>query len=799
MAVVSGTSADDQLFGGAGNDTVSGLAGDDVLYGLAGDDTLQGGDGNDFLFGAEGADTLDGGAGDDALQGDDGNDALNGGAGYDTVITGSLFGETVINLTTGTGTDGGGGADSYSSIEHLILAGVGTVTGSAANEWFETPVAGGGTDANIGGDFSPVTFDGAGGDDILTGGLGDDHLIGGDGADILTGGRGGDTVEGGTGDDLIYGGFRGDDKFRGDDFLAGRDSDTLDYSRHTGRISINGYGTGFSIVKFDAAGEVVGQDDAKGIERLIGSSGDDVLMGMSGGPVVVEGGAGNDSLAFGRASNGTLDGGDGDDVLGGWNNPDILIGGAGNDVLAGGGFADRLTGGAGADVFLYDGISDSSLAGGVDGIDLITDFQTGVDKVELQDGNGVLAVELSSRDGVHTVLNAYAPGEAMEIHLTGQVAYSDLVFGGAASQSLTGGGGGDNLQGGGGWDVLTGGGGGDALTGGYGNDTFRYLATSDSAPDAYDLITDFKTGVDGIDLKGVTPTEVSLVRSGTATFVFVNTPDGPMTIAVNGDVNGSDVLTHDGHGVYMIGDGGANTLVGGTTGDVIQAGSGDDVIVGGGGGDVLFGQAGADVFQYLAASDSNSAGSDGIHGFETGVDKINLAAVAPTEVSLVRSGGSTFLFANTPGGAMQLATVGYDLNGADLLGLTRGVFMIGDDTANTLVGGALNDVIQAGGGGDVVRGGDGGDAIWGGPGADVFKYAAASDSTSAGTDSIFDFQSGADRLDLTGVRTGASDVYGVLSSGGSTFVFVDLGGDGVGDMTIQLTNTASLQAGDILF
>jgi hypothetical protein len=28
------------------------------------------------------------------------------------------------------------------------------------------------------------------------------------------------------------------------------------------------------------------------------------------------------------------------------------------------------------------------------------------------------------------------------------------------------------------------------------------------------------------------------------------------------------------------------------------------------------------------------------------------------------------------------------------------------------------------------------------------------------------------------VRTGASDTYGVLASGGSTFVFVDLGGDG---------------------
>jgi Ca2+-binding RTX toxin-like protein len=94
--------------------------------------------------------------------------------------------------------------------------------------------------------------------------------------------------------------------------------------------------------------------------------------------------------------------------------------------------------------------------------------------------------------------------------------------------------------------------------------------------------------------------------------VFVNTPGGPMTIAANGQVNGADVQVHNGHGFYMIGDGAANTLVGGANGDVIQAGAGDDVIIGGGGGDVLFGEAGADTFKYLAASDSNAAGADGI-------------------------------------------------------------------------------------------------------------------------------------------------------------------------------------------
>jgi Ca2+-binding RTX toxin-like protein len=144
---------------------------------------------------------------------------------------------------------------------------------------------------------------------------------------------------------------------------------------------------------------------------------------------------------------------------------------------------------------------------------------------------------------------------------------------------------------------------------------------------------------------------------------------------------------------------------------------------------------------------------------------------------------------------MQLATVAYDLNVNDLItGMSRGVYVIGDSSANTVIGGALNDLIQAGGGGD---------ALWGGAGADTFRYTAVSDSApgngGAGLDSIFDFQSGVDKLDLTSVHTGANDVCGVLSMGGSTFVFVDLGGDGIGDMAIQLTHTPSIQAGDILF
>ncbi len=75
-----GTSANEILNGGPGNDTIaaadgqdslSGGSGMDILLGGAGDDTLQGGDGGDTLVGASGYDWIDAGSGDDVIYGDD--------------------------------------------------------------------------------------------------------------------------------------------------------------------------------------------------------------------------------------------------------------------------------------------------------------------------------------------------------------------------------------------------------------------------------------------------------------------------------------------------------------------------------------------------------------------------------------------------------------------------------------------------------------------------------------------------------------------------------------------------------
>ncbi|MGD1701440.1 phytase [Dapis sp. BLCC M229] len=131
-------------------------------------------------------------------------------------------------------------------------------------------------------------------------------------------------------------------------------------------------------------------------DNIIGGTGNDTIFGFEGADTL-EGNSGNDNiigddsndLLFGDNGNDTLDGGPGNDFLFGQNDNDEMNGGAGSDRLSGGAGSDRLNGGAGND----------TLTGGVgidnfifatnqefsfnDGIDEITDFVVGQDKIVL--------------------------------------------------------------------------------------------------------------------------------------------------------------------------------------------------------------------------------------------------------------------------------------------------------------------------------------------------------------------------------------------------------------------------------
>ncbi len=119
-----------------------------------------------------------------------------------------------------------------------------------------------------------------------------------------------------------------------------------------------------------------------GADKIYGGIGNDILDGAAGNDSLY-GGSGNDVLSGDIQLSGDLATGNtvSDDYLDGGSGADRLYGGGGKDVLIGGTGADILSGGADADVFKYTSTNQSGLAAGQR--DLITDFQKGVDKIDL--------------------------------------------------------------------------------------------------------------------------------------------------------------------------------------------------------------------------------------------------------------------------------------------------------------------------------------------------------------------------------------------------------------------------------
>ena len=98
---------DDVVTGSTANDLVYGNDGEDIISGGLGNDSLLGGKGKDFLTGEEGNDSLSGGQDADFIIADSGNDILLGGRGNDLLI--SLSGNDT--LVGGWGRDILGGLD----------------------------------------------------------------------------------------------------------------------------------------------------------------------------------------------------------------------------------------------------------------------------------------------------------------------------------------------------------------------------------------------------------------------------------------------------------------------------------------------------------------------------------------------------------------------------------------------------------------------------------------------------------------------------------------------------------------
>ncbi len=303
-------------------------------------ENLNGSSQNDMLAGQGGDDTLDGGAGDDIIVDGAGSDVMIGGLGADIfVLTDDGMPDAI--------------SDYNPAVDALDLSALGLLysvsqltiqsTGSGATITFFGEVL------NITShDFTPLSaadFTDATIVNIqrmpMWGVVVDQVLMGTSGADELVGDTGDDTLNGGAGPDVLTGG-------------AGRD--TVTYMDATAGVWVDLQNPNF--MKGDALGDLISD-----VEVVYGTVFADQLRGDSG---VNEfyGGAYSDRL-YGRAGD------------------DLLFGEGGADALYGNTGADTMTGGEGwiRDRFIYFSTADSLPGAGLR--DIITDFQTGKDRIEI--------------------------------------------------------------------------------------------------------------------------------------------------------------------------------------------------------------------------------------------------------------------------------------------------------------------------------------------------------------------------------------------------------------------------------
>ena len=655
--ILNGEAGNDKIFGEAGNDTLDGGTGNDILTGGTGDDTYVVDAAGDKIIESsnEGTDTVQSTASFTVLAANVENLTLIGssdidgtGNGLDNVITGNSGANTLIG---GGGNDtltGGGGNDTYvitdntDTIVEGSAGGTDTVTSSISftlGNYVENLELTLSSNINGTGNSEANTIQGNSGDNILSGGAGNDRLDGRGGTDSLVGGTGDDTyviidaldtitenasegtdtveshrtytlgsnlenltligsghinatgngvdntITGGSGRNRIDGGAGADTMAGGagdDTYVVDNVSDAITENSNQGTDLVE------SSVSYTLAANVENiRLTGSGDIDATGNVSDNFIRGNSGANIL-NGNSGND-IVFAFGGDDTVNGGDGNDSL---------YGDAGSDTLNGGAGDDSLRGGAGRDTFVF-----SSGFGN----DILYDFTSGFDSIDLTSLNfGTYASLLSntadvSGDAVITLSGntvtldgvtkaqlqegdfiGLTPGATSGNDTMNGLATADTLDGGDGNDTIYGNGGDDILAGGAGNDYIDGGAGADAMTGGTGDDIYIVNHNGDTvtenASEGTDTVIADTHWTIGANVENLTLTG-SLNING-------NGHSGNNVIQSN---SGNNILTGNGGNDSIYGNGGDDTLNGGSTWDSLIGGAGADTINGGGGNDWIRG------------------------------------------------------------------------------------------------------------------------------------------------------------------------------------------------------------------
>ncbi|WP_228048946.1 DUF4347 domain-containing protein [Nodularia sp. LEGE 06071] len=528
-----GTSGDDWINAGAGNDDLTGGDGNDYLNGGTGADTMNGGAGNDSLNGGTGADTINGGDGNDSLNGGTDADSMTGGAGNDS-------------LNGGTGADsmtGGAGNDSY------YVDNVGDTITENADQ---------GTDSvfstltyTLGNNLENLTLEGT----TAINGTGNtlnNTLTGNSGNNVLNGKEGTDTMIGGAGNDSYYVDIAGDTIIEN----AGQGTDTvfstLTYTLGNNLENLNLQGT----TAINGTGNTLNN-------TLTGNNGNNVLNGKEGADTMI-GGAGNDAYSVDNVGDSIVEIADqgtdivystvtytlsnnlenltleGTTAINGTGNAlnnrirgnaaaNTLNGGAGNDFLEGKEGADTMIGGVGDDAYSVDNVGDTITENAGEGTDIV--YST----ITYTLGNNVENLTLEGTSAINGTGNDL----------------NNRIRGNAAANTLNGGAGND---------FLDGQAGADSMIGGAGNDSYYVDNAGDSIVEIADQGTD--------------------IVYSTITYTLGNNVEN-LTLEGSSAINGTGNALNN----RIRGNAAANTLNGGAGNDFLDGQAGADTLIGGVGDD----------------------------------------------------------------------------------------------------------------------------------------------------------------------------------------------------------------------
>lgn len=494
--IVGSVQSNNTLTGTSSADTVTGTTVAEGIYGLEGNDIINGGGGND---------TIDGGTGDDTLNisGSYYND------GYSISYSDATQTFTVSNRI--------GAVLSVKNIEKISFLTDKTTTGY------------------IGGTTGNDSLIGTSTGDLIFGGAGNDTLTAGTKVNLLIGGPGNDTYIIKNDDDNIEeAANEGTDSVQSSiSFLL---TDNIENLTLTGSAAINGTGNSLANLIIGNDGKNL-LDGGGGNDTINGGKGDDVIT-VRAGYVHIDGGEGADTARFYSsftfnnvdlyysgysntidassssglyahitnvekftfyASPGSVSysiytsNGNTSSTVNGSTSLDILLGGEGNDVLDGKAGLDYMKGGSGNDTYVVDNIGDVI-------VETYSGSYGGTDTVQ-----SAITYTLASLDKIENLT------------LTGSAAIN--ATGNTLANIITGNTGKNNLSGLDGNDTIIGNAGSDTMTGGSGNDTFKFLASTDSATNSADIIADFASDRDKVDLEAI---DANTLISGNQAFTFIN-------------------------------------------------------------------------------------------------------------------------------------------------------------------------------------------------------------------------------------------------------------------------------------